>query len=40
MTLPKELLDGTALGRELAARRLEEVERGVLRSIGIPIDPI
>ena len=39
-TVPKELLDGTALGGELAASRLEEVERGVLRSIGIPIDPI
>ena len=38
-TLPKQLLRGTALGGELSARRLEEVERGVLRSIGIPIDP-
>ena len=37
-TLPKQLLSGTALGGELSARRLEEVERGVLRSIGIPID--
>ena len=38
-TLPKELLDGTALGGELSARRLEQVERGVLRSIGLAIDP-
>lgn len=38
-TLPKELLGGTALGGELSARRLEQVERGVLRSIGLAIDP-
>ena len=37
-TLPKELLSAIALGGELSARRLEEVERGVLRSIGIPVD--
>ena len=39
-TLPKELLGATALGGELSARRLEQVERGVLRSIGVPIDPV
>ena len=37
-TLPKELLGGTALGGDLSARRLEQVERGVLRSIGLAID--
>ena len=38
-TLSKELLSETALGGEVSARRLEEVERGVLRAIGIPVDP-
>ena len=37
-TLPKEMLSGTALGGELSARRLEQVERAVLRSIGIPVE--
>lgn len=37
-TLPKVLLSETALGGELSAHVMEEVERGVLRSIGIPID--
>jgi len=37
-TLPKELLSDRALGGELSGRLMEQVERGVLRSIGIPID--
>ena len=37
-TLPKELLSATALGGPLSARLLEEVERGVLRAIGIAVD--
>jgi mRNA-degrading endonuclease toxin of MazEF toxin-antitoxin module len=36
-TLPKSLLGPTPLGSPLAARRISEVERGVLRAIGIPI---
>lgn len=37
-TLPKSLLSESALGGPLSAVLLEEVERGVLRAIGIPID--
>jgi mRNA interferase MazF len=37
-TLSKELLSERALGGELSGRILEQVERGVLRSIGISID--
>lgn len=37
-TLPKELLSQEALGGPLSGAKLEEVERGVIRSIGIPVD--
>jgi mRNA-degrading endonuclease toxin of MazEF toxin-antitoxin module len=37
-TLPKALLGESALGGPLSARLLEEVERGVLRAIGVSID--
>jgi mRNA-degrading endonuclease toxin of MazEF toxin-antitoxin module len=37
-TLPKELLSDSALGGPLSAGLLEEVERGVLRAIGVSID--
>ena len=37
-TLPKELLSERALGGELSAHVMAEVEGGILRSIGIPID--
>jgi mRNA-degrading endonuclease toxin of MazEF toxin-antitoxin module len=37
-TLPKRLLGQSALGGPLSASLLEEVERGVLRAIGVPID--
>jgi mRNA-degrading endonuclease toxin of MazEF toxin-antitoxin module len=37
-TLPKRLLGESALGGPLSAALLEEVERGVLRAIGVPID--
>lgn len=37
-TLPKSLLSESALGGPLPLGLLEEVERGVLRAIGIPID--
>jgi hypothetical protein len=37
-TLPKGLLGVPALGGPLSARLLEEVERGVLRAIGVPIE--
>ena len=37
-TLPKGLLSGSALGGPLAVGLLQEVERGVLRAIGVPID--
>ena len=37
-TLPKELLSEQALGGELSGRLMEQVERGVLRSIGVPLD--
>jgi mRNA interferase MazF len=37
-TLPKDLLGASALGGPLPVVLLEEVERGVLRAIGVPID--
>jgi mRNA-degrading endonuclease toxin of MazEF toxin-antitoxin module len=37
-TLPKALLSESALGGPLSAALLEEVEKGVLRAIGIAID--
>ena len=36
-TLPKRLLSSSALGGPLSAALLEDVERGVLRAIGVPI---
>jgi mRNA interferase MazF len=36
-TLPKHLLSETALGGNLTARLLEDVERGVLRAIGLAV---
>ena len=35
-TVPKEWLDATALGGSLSAARIGEVERAVLRAIGVP----
>jgi hypothetical protein len=37
-TLPKSLLSASALGGPLPVRLVEDVERGVLRAIGIPIE--
>jgi mRNA-degrading endonuclease toxin of MazEF toxin-antitoxin module len=37
-TLPKKLLSDQALGGPLSGRLMDEVERGVIRSIGIPVD--
>ncbi|HXV59258.1 MAG TPA: type II toxin-antitoxin system PemK/MazF family toxin [Vicinamibacteria bacterium] len=37
-TLPKDLLSEQALGGELPASIMRNVERGVLRSIGIPVE--
>lgn len=37
-TLPKDLLSEKALGGELSASIKRNVERGVLRSIGIPVE--
>jgi mRNA-degrading endonuclease toxin of MazEF toxin-antitoxin module len=37
-TLPKALLGKSALGGPLSAGLLEEVERGVLRAIGVPVE--
>ena len=37
-TLPKDMLSASALGGPLSAALLEEVERGVLRAIGVPVD--
>jgi hypothetical protein len=37
-TPPKGLLSESALGGPLSTGLLEEVERGVLRAIGVPID--
>jgi mRNA-degrading endonuclease toxin of MazEF toxin-antitoxin module len=36
MTLPKDALDPTPLGPPLEPTRMIEVERGVLRAIGVP----
>ena len=36
-TLPKRLLSPSALGGPLSTALLEDVERGVLRAIGVPI---
>ena len=35
-TLPRALLNDTPLGRPLSARIMGEVERAVLRAIGVP----
>lgn len=37
-TLPKELLAAGPLGGPLSGRRLVEVEKAVLRAIGVPVD--
>jgi mRNA-degrading endonuclease toxin of MazEF toxin-antitoxin module len=37
-TVPKRLLGESALGGPLSGALLEDVERGVLRAIGVPID--
>ena len=37
-TLPKDLLSEQALGGPLSRKLLDEVERGVLRSIGLPVE--
>ena len=37
-TLPKELLSDEALGGPLSGRLMDEVERGVIRAIGIPVE--
>ena len=37
-TLPKHLISEQALGGALSQKLLGEVERGVLRSIGVPVD--
>ena len=37
-TLPKSLLSESSLGGPLSAGLLQDVERGVLRAIGVPID--
>ena len=37
-TLPKALLSASALGGPVPPVVLEDVERGVLRAIGVPID--
>lgn len=36
-TLPKELISRQALGGPLARKRLAEIERAVLRAIGVPV---
>jgi mRNA-degrading endonuclease toxin of MazEF toxin-antitoxin module len=36
-TLPKRLLSSSALGGPLSEALLEDVERGVLRAMGVPI---
>ena len=36
-TLPKRLLSPSALGGPLSEALLEDVERGVLRAMGVPI---
>jgi len=35
-TVPKDSLDASALGGPLSAARIQEVERAVLRAIGVP----
>jgi len=35
-TLPRDLIDDTPLGAALAPARMEEVERAILRAIGVP----
>lgn len=35
-TIPKDCLDTTALGGPLSSVRIGEVERAVLRAIGVP----
>jgi mRNA-degrading endonuclease toxin of MazEF toxin-antitoxin module len=35
-TVPKDCLDATTLGGPLSAARIGEVERAVLRAIGVP----
>lgn len=35
-TVPKDCLDATALGGPLSSARIGEVERAVLRAIGVP----
>ena len=37
-TLPKHRLSRDSLGGSLSPARMREVERGVLRAIGIPVD--
>jgi mRNA-degrading endonuclease toxin of MazEF toxin-antitoxin module len=37
-TLPKELLSERALGGELPRLLMDQVERGILRSIGVPAE--
>ena len=36
-TLPKRWISSSALGGEVSAGLLEDVERGVLRAIGVPL---
>jgi mRNA-degrading endonuclease toxin of MazEF toxin-antitoxin module len=36
-TLPRSLLSASALGGPLSDTLLEDVERGVLRAMGVPI---
>jgi mRNA interferase MazF len=36
-TLPRDLLEPEPLGTALAPGRMTEVERGILRAIGIPV---
>ena len=36
--LPKDLLSEQALGGPLSRKLMDEVERGVLRSIGVPVE--
>ena len=37
-TLPKHILNPSALGGPLSERLMEDVERGIMRAIGVPID--
>jgi mRNA-degrading endonuclease toxin of MazEF toxin-antitoxin module len=36
-TLPKELIETRALGASVSPHRLGEIERAVLRAIGVPV---